>query len=798
MKQNVSSIPIKDLCCSCGACIEVCNHMAIKSVFRNGLFVPEIDHSLCTGCQLCLKVCPSAHIDVQTVYGVPDLFSEEEKECYIAYSSNKSFRNQGTSGGVVSTIVFELLNKGAYEKAYVLDFERFDGQQAIIRPISKPNDVTKSAKSKYIPASIAEVIKDIKNDSIGQSIIVATPCQLLAIKNFLGLKKYNENNILFIGLFCDKTLNYNIYGYYSYKYGNYDSLHFRDKAGNGWPGDTVLVKSDCMTVVDKDVRISLKPYFQLNRCRFCFDKLNQLADISCGDCYIKGEESEYGKSSIVVRTARGGDALRECSSSLHLEKSSFTAIKQSQQLRLKLDNYQRNSASRGPFIISDNAVDKSSVALEGSDESKLIMGAKATRPKDFKNIDKIIAKDNNKPRHSKIIRIAKRIIKLIYNPDKKINVLIDNAGFINKGAELMLQSVVQQLDSKVPNVRIVVPESVFYSNLNYCHKHHILPMHLVYGGKKKFFKHFVYHNLLNKPWFITPDQIDIVLDAGGFQFSDQWEISETYLTERKRYYSSFTKKGRKIIFLPQAFGPFEKPLSKLLMRYVYEVADLIYAREPESYRFLHSLFPKDSKIRIAPDFTCLSIPSDPSAVVIPGNYIVVIANVRMVSHTQQDVSDNYMWFLQQISEFLLSKNKTLVLLNHEGIDDLNLLLELNTRLSQKALLLSGLDALETKRIIGGAEILISSRFHGVVSGLTQGVPTLCTSWSHKYLELLKEHGCDESNLLSINNLDYAKKSIEAALKNPSAYTSRRECLSGIRKRAMEMWNDIWETTGLSK
>ena len=330
MKQNVSCVLTENLCCSCGACSEVCKHKAIKSVFRDGLFVPEIDESLCSGCQLCLKVCPSANVDVKAVYDNPELFSNEESESYVGYSTNDTLRLLGTSGGVVSTLIYELLSKGSYKKAYVLEYDKFDGKPAIIRPIYNPQEVTKSVKSKYIPASIIEVIKDIKNDSIGQSIIVATPCQLLAIKNFLGLKQYKENNILFIGLFCDKTLNYNIYGYYSYKYGNYDSLHFRDKAGNGWPGDTVLVKDDCMSIIDRDVRISLKPYFQLNRCRFCFDKLNQLADISCGDCYIKGEESQYGKSSIVVRTVRGGNALRECASSLHLEKSSLTAIKQSQ------------------------------------------------------------------------------------------------------------------------------------------------------------------------------------------------------------------------------------------------------------------------------------------------------------------------------------------------------------------------------------------------------------------------------------------------------------------------------------
>ena len=41
-----------------------------------------------------------------------------------------------------------------------------------------------------------------------------------------------------------------------------------------------------------------------------------------------------------------------------------------------------------------------------------------------------------------------------------------------------------------------------------------------------------------------------------------------------------------------------------------------------------------------------------------------------------------------------------------------------------------------RTIIGGCDFFVASRLHAMVSSLTKGVPTLVTSWSHKYREVL--------------------------------------------------------------
>lgn len=792
MKNNIYSIVQADLCVSCGTCSKACNLGAISVSFNKGLFTPSVDETRCSSCGNCLKSCPSYKIDVQKIYGELD-FSGKDAECYVAYSKDSALRHQSTSGGVVSTMVYELLKRGIYEKAFTLDYEFFDGNRAVLHAITNPDDVFKSQKSKYIPASVEEVVEDINNHKISKSIVVGTPCQILAIKRYLANKKKENEDVLFIGLFCDKTLNYNIYRYYDLKYGKSDVFHFRDKDGNGWPGDTMLRVDGKQTIIDKSIRMSLKPYLQLNRCRYCFDKLNQLADISCGDCYVLGQESVEGKSSVIVRTEKGRQAFEVCKDNIDCVQSSFAAIKESQKIMIKLENVARNQSENGVFVnIPSDFANAGSIDEKNEEKvrKQMSMGKELNVVKDVAAIDGMIKKESSKPKKSKLKRVAGRLGKVLYNPDRRMKVLIDGVGFVNKGAELMLCSVVQQLKQRLPNALIVLPKSVFYENPSYCIKNHIVPMQKASGKMKRFAKSFVYRNLLNKPWYVTPDQIDVVLDAGGFQFSDQWKTSDQDVKRKTRYYASFSKENRKIVFLPQAFGPFKENYSRQMMKIVYGFADAIYAREKVSYDYLKELFPDGNKIKQCPDFTCLSKCDKRKTVILPDDYVLVVPNSRMITHTEQSVSSDYLSFLKEIILFMTGKGENVVLLNHEGEDDEKLLDEINQELPQKLLLLSNLDALEVKRIIGASKLLISSRFHGVVSGLTQGVPTLCTSWSHKYFELMKEHKC-EANVLNVNGIQKSKSIIQQALEHPKEYASKEGCLNEIKEQTERMWNEVF-------
>ena len=51
-----------------------------------------------------------------------------------------------------------------------------------------------------------------------------------------------------------------------------------------------------------------------------------------------------------------------------------------------------------------------------------------------------------------------------------------------------------------------------------------------------------------------------------------------------------------------------------------------------------------------------------------------------------------------------------------------------------------MNAQQVRAVISRADILITSRFHGMVSGLACSVPTLVVGWSHKYKEVMDQFG----------------------------------------------------------
>ncbi|KGO93361.1 polysaccharide pyruvyl transferase family protein [Flavobacterium subsaxonicum] len=370
-----------------------------------------------------------------------------------------------------------------------------------------------------------------------------------------------------------------------------------------------------------------------------------------------------------------------------------------------------------------------------------------------------------------------------------MNFLIDNAGFVNKGAELMLRSVIEKTKEKFPGrTCIVTPHSVggIYSQA--------IGEGLYIYQKSKILK-YLPEKLLKKVYFVKPSQVDMLLDAGGFQFGDQWAAMFTKESnERARsYYKTLKDGGAKLVFLPQAFGPFTNAHAIERMQIVFEYADILFAREKISYDYLIKLFGESPKIVLKPDFTNLIKPKVPLVQFIENKrYVCVVPNRKMISDTSKEVSEGYVAFLTQMCQFFIDQGEELILLNHEGKGDEDIINKIRPQLSKEVLMLTDLNALEVKAIIGKTKLLISSRFHGVVSGLSQGVCTFATGWSHKYPELLADYKVSE-NLLDIMDVETAKSKVGEALKNAnSIHHVKPEVIKSLEAKSNEMWDQVWK------
>ncbi|WP_397472679.1 polysaccharide pyruvyl transferase family protein, partial [Rheinheimera sp.] len=103
------------------------------------------------------------------------------------------------------------------------------------------------------------------------------------------------------------------------------------------------------------------------------------------------------------------------------------------------------------------------------------------------------------------------------------------------------------------------------------------------------------------------------------------------------------------------------------------------------------------------------------------------------------------------------------------------------------------DPLAVKAFIGKAELAISSRFHGAVNALSQGVPCIATSWSHKYHAMMSDFGMGDYCVaeLSEQNLLHA---LQQLLDNKDTLASEvKQKAAALKQQNAAMWQRLYQS-----
>lgn len=344
---SVSVINDNNLCCSCGICKNVCPVKAIEYKRNNGMYVPAINDT-CINCGKCLEACPSRlhKYDSQNI-------DKAMLGCVLssvnAWSKNDALRFVSASSGVVSTIIKTMLDKDEYDCVFTLDTYSYSDKIATKRYdkttyVIGNTDKQRFTKSRYLPVSHEYLVEYMLDNKESKIIIVAVSCAVRGIVNVINKYKLNRDNYLIIGLFCDQVFNYNVYDYfsdYSFTDGKeLSSLHFKNKESGGWPGDIKLFFSDGSSkYTDLNERVKAKAFFMPERCMYCVDKLNVLADISVGDNYTEQNSTKLGSNSVIIRTELGRQAFEAAKDCLNFEAVDINKIIKAQYLEGRKKNY---------------------------------------------------------------------------------------------------------------------------------------------------------------------------------------------------------------------------------------------------------------------------------------------------------------------------------------------------------------------------------------------------------------------------------------------------------------------------
>lgn len=372
---------------------------------------------------------------------------------------------------------------------------------------------------------------------------------------------------------------------------------------------------------------------------------------------------------------------------------------------------------------------------------------------------------------------------------------VRKAGFVNKGAELMLRAALQQVAHRYPDARTVMEPGRDRSPYPYRQR----ALQGMYQKAWLWRKGIPFGDLagllpgrLREMYGVVLDkEIDVVLDAAGFAYTDQWgsELSEELARSSRRW----KKRGTKVILLPQAFGPFRDQKSKDAVKAFVENVDLVFAREQISYDYLTEIVGEIPKIRLAPDFTNLIEGTAPAWFDAEQHQVCIVPNYRMMDKTTDAIAKGYIPFLQRAAKMLLERDAKPFMLIHEGADDLKLAEQVSKAVGGLPILKES-DPLAIKGILGACRGTLGSRFHGLVSALSQGVPSLATGWSHKYQMLFADYGFEEGVLdigMSDEELSAVLDYVTEGEKMLELTARLRLRSNALKEQSKEMWEEVF-------
>lgn len=363
----------------------------------------------------------------------------------------------------------------------------------------------------------------------------------------------------------------------------------------------------------------------------------------------------------------------------------------------------------------------------------------------------------------------------------------------NKGACLMLIAAQRELADRFPGARFAMDFTTtpVEARLRYG-LWAAAPARSPRGAPMSRLGRLAPAGLRRKLGVVTDDEIDVVLDASGFAYGDFWGAAK-FDRRVGRPSIAWRRDGKAVAFLPQAWGPFSDAGFAHAVAEALGRADIVFARDDASFAHLRAAGAQG--VRQAPDFTNLLAPRPTPETEAHRGAGVLIPNAKMLEARGEDAREGYLRFLEAAAATLRDCAGETLILIHEGAGDRRIADELGGRLDAPPPILEIEDPLEAKALLAGAGAVISSRFHGLVSALSCGAPSLACGWSHKYEALMADYDCPE---LSVSLSDEAGwrallDRFGAAVKHGDLRATVLAAAVREKAKSAAMWDAVEET-----
>jgi polysaccharide pyruvyl transferase WcaK-like protein len=307
--------------------------------------------------------------------------------------------------------------------------------------------------------------------------------------------------------------------------------------------------------------------------------------------------------------------------------------------------------------------------------------------------------------------------------------------------------------------------------------------------------------------------------TGGDSFSDIYGM--------RRFILGFLRKSlvkifqKKLVFLPQTYGPFNKTVAKALARHILNNATVVYSRDRDGVDYVKKLLKtrnKDEKIRFLPDVAFVLDPCRPTNTdmgsldeIKTTHEVVIGLNISGLLHRSWTAGNNmfnlradYPALISSLIDLFMQYENTAILLvphviglaepedsRDETAYKKGYAEQADTtacekvyeqtigKYSKRIFLVRGLyNHNETKYIIGLCDFFIGARMHACIAALSQGIPAVGLAYSRKFGGVFESAGVGE---LVVDLRRHGQDEILVAVRNAF---ERREAITKCLRRTI--------------
>jgi coenzyme F420-reducing hydrogenase beta subunit len=238
------------------------------------------------------------------------------QKAYVGWATEGAFRQQGSSGGITSWLLAELLRLGVIDGViHVVAHTPTAGDRRLFkyRLSQSVSEVHEGAKSRYYPIEFSEVLSEVRTRP-GRYAFVGIPCFVKAIRLLMQNDEVIRARIkICIGLFCGHLKSAALIDSFALQSGldphSVRAVDFRvkqpDRRADVYTvgitgGGGAVRRRDWARMVDGDWGMG---FFQYSACNYCDDVMAETADVSFGDAWVPPYSADgQGTNVIVIRS----------------------------------------------------------------------------------------------------------------------------------------------------------------------------------------------------------------------------------------------------------------------------------------------------------------------------------------------------------------------------------------------------------------------------------------------------------------------------------------------------------------